>query len=260
MHDNPGSSKSRRITRLFVDENSWTAYGKDEKRFVGSSPVRCTVIITVSQLDILQHMWQTDKIFPVVLARVRAIPSGDDLVGIKTGKGSGDGCSIRIDNNDLPHIILSGQIEQGIELVPADCNLALVFHQACKIIPAGFRLEEKDILPYEGSDLRFLQSIADQHMPADPGIPHRAHQDAVYTGEGIVPLLFIIIEYIGDAEQVGGRQGTPRTLLLRYDPRSILDDFMGIQADFSRCPSILNPGQALPGSAHGRTCPRHRVT
>ena len=90
-----------------------------------------------------------DEIFPVDVTRALAVAAGNDLVGIETGKGTAYGGTVWIDKNDLPDIIFPGEIEKGIELLPPDCNLALVFHQDCKIVPARLWLEKKDILPYE---------------------------------------------------------------------------------------------------------------
>ncbi len=103
---------------------------------------------------------------------------------------------VRIDKNDLPEIILPGKIEEGIKTVPADCNLTLVFHQGCKVVPVWFLREKKDILPDEGSYFRFLNSITDQHMPNDTGVPHGPHQTPVNSGKRVIPLFFIIIKYI----------------------------------------------------------------
>ena len=81
------------------------------------------------------------KIFPVNLRCVRAIFPGADLVWIEALQSTVNGHVVRINNNDLPQIILAGQIEHGINIIPANRYLVLVLHEACKAFPIGFRLE-----------------------------------------------------------------------------------------------------------------------
>ncbi len=85
------------------------------------------------------------QIFPVIFAHIRAVSPGTDLIRIKTGKCTCNGFLIRIKNNDLPEIVLAGKIEDGGEMIPADCDLPLVFQQACKAFPVWLWLEKENV-------------------------------------------------------------------------------------------------------------------
>ena len=70
------------------------------------------------------------QIFPVFFALVRAVSTGTDLIRIKAGECTCNGFLVRINDNDLPDIVLAGKIEDRFELIPADGDLPLVFQQA----------------------------------------------------------------------------------------------------------------------------------
>ena len=67
------------------------------------------------------------QIFPVLFAQVSTVSTNTDLIRIKTRKCARYGFLVRIDENNLPEIVLAGKIKHGIDMIPANRYLVRTF-------------------------------------------------------------------------------------------------------------------------------------